>query len=114
MATELLPQLVPRRRRGLVVVAAAVPLIVLLAAAAFPCSPVAVRSTELVELTSSPALGRRAQVHGSPPYVWSWSWELMACVMFMSLQCAWMEAHLGTTCGEASAPEHTVGSSIFR
>lgn len=51
MATELLRPLVLRHRRGLVVSAAAAPLLVLLAGAAFPFSPVPVRSSELVELT---------------------------------------------------------------
>lgn len=31
-----------------------------------------------------------------------------------ALQCAWMEARRATTCREASAPDPTAGSSIFR
>ncbi|KAK3166203.1 hypothetical protein QOZ80_1AG0042730 [Eleusine coracana subsp. coracana] len=69
MATELLPPLVLRHRRGLAVIAAAAPLLVLLAAVAFPCSPVAVRSTELVELTLLAGAREKDAVclDGSPP-----------------------------------------------
>ncbi|GJM92224.1 hypothetical protein PR202_ga08667 [Eleusine coracana subsp. coracana] len=69
MATELLRPLVLRHRRGLSVIAAAAPLLVLLAAVDFPCSPVAVRSTELVELTLLAGAREKGAVclDGSPP-----------------------------------------------
>jgi hypothetical protein len=35
-------------------------------------------------------------------------------VYMHALQCAWMEARRATTCREASAPDPTAGSSIFR